>query len=48
MPISKYYSGSGKKVMRAMKKTYGAKKAKRIFYATANKAAARRMIPTKP
>jgi hypothetical protein len=36
MPISKYYSGSGRKVMRSMRKTYGAKKAKKIFYATHN------------
>ena len=44
MPISKYYSGSGKKVMRSMKKTYGAKKGKRVFYATANKAAAKKLV----
>ncbi len=27
----------GKKIMRAMKKTYGAKKAKKVFHASANK-----------
>jgi len=37
MPLHSYYGGSGKKVMRKMKKTYGAKKGKRVFYATANK-----------
>lgn len=26
----------GKKIMKAMKKTYGAKKAKEVFYASAN------------
>ena len=37
MPLDKYYGGHGKKVMASMKKTYGAKKGKRVFYATANK-----------
>ncbi len=37
MPISKYYSGHGKKVMASMKKTYGGEKGKQVFYATANK-----------
>ena len=37
MPISKYYSGSGEKVMSAMKEQYGEKKGKQVFYATANK-----------
>lgn len=38
MPISKHFSGHGKKVMAAMKKTYGSVKvAKRVFYATENK-----------
>ena len=37
MPLSKYYSGSGKKAMASMKKTYGAEKGKEAFYATANK-----------
>lgn len=37
MPLSKYFHGKGRKVMAAMKKTYGAKKAKRVFYATAAK-----------
>ena len=33
MPITK----KGKKIMSAMKKTYGKKKGKTIFYASANK-----------
>ena len=37
MPLSKYYSGSGKKVMASRKKQYGAEKGKQVFYATANK-----------
>ena len=37
MPISKHFGGSGEKVMASMKKTYGAKKAKAVFYATENK-----------
>ena len=37
MPLSKYYNGGGEKVMGSMKKEYGAKKAKQVFYATANK-----------
>lgn len=36
MPISKYFSGHGEEVMKAMKKQYGAK-AEQVFYATANK-----------
>ena len=37
MPLNRYYEGSGKKVMASMKKTYGADKGKKVFYATANK-----------
>jgi hypothetical protein len=37
MPISKYFKGSGEKVMADMKDRYGAKKGKSVFYATANK-----------
>jgi hypothetical protein len=37
MPLSKYYGGSGEKVMKNMKKEYGDKKGKQVFYATANK-----------
>ena len=37
MPVSEYYKGSGKKVMARMKKQYGKKEGKRVFYATANK-----------
>ena len=37
MPISKYYGGKGRRVMRTMVRRYGAKKGKEVFYATANK-----------
>ena len=37
MPVSRYYKGHGSKVMAAMKKQYGEKKGKQVFYATANK-----------
>jgi hypothetical protein len=37
MPLSKYYGGSGEKVMGNMKKQYGKEKGKSVFYATANK-----------
>lgn len=37
MPISKYFKGHGDEVMSSMDKTYGAKKGKQVFYATANK-----------
>lgn len=37
MPVEKYFKGKGEKVMDAMKKTYGSKKGKKVFYATANK-----------
>jgi len=37
MPLSKYFHGSGEKVMSNMKKQYGAEKGKQVFYATANK-----------
>ena len=37
MPLSNYFQGSGEEVMSSMKKTYGAKKAKQVFYAKANK-----------
>lgn len=30
-------TAKGKKIMKAMKKTYGAKKGKKVFYASANK-----------
>lgn len=36
MPISKYFKGHGKEVMKDMKERYG-KKAKRVFHALANK-----------
>ncbi len=44
MPVGEYYKGEGARVMRAMKKRYGAKAGKRVFYATANK---REMKPKK-
>lgn len=37
MPISKYYGGHGSEVMKNMKKQYGDKKGRSVFYATANK-----------
>lgn len=37
MPLKKYFKGKGEKVMEAMKKQYGDKKGKQVFYATANK-----------
>jgi len=42
MPISEYYKGSGRKVMKSMKKRYGRKQGERAFYAVAN---ARGMAP---
>jgi hypothetical protein len=37
MPLSKYFSGNGEKVMLNMIREYGREDAKRVFYATANK-----------
>jgi hypothetical protein len=37
MPLSKYFGGGGEKVMKNMKKEYGEKKGKQVFYATSNK-----------
>ena len=37
MPVSAHYGGKGATVMQRMKETYGAKKAKRVFYATETK-----------
>jgi hypothetical protein len=37
VPLSKYFGGSGRKVMRAMTEQYGAEKGKQVFYATAAK-----------
>lgn len=37
MPVKEYFKGKGDKVMEAMKKQYGSKKGKQVFYATANK-----------
>jgi hypothetical protein len=39
MPVSRHYKGHGDEVMSAMKRTYGdSETAKRVFYATENKA----------
>ena len=37
MPVSAYFKGHGSEVMSNMEKEYGPEKAKRVFYATANK-----------
>jgi len=37
MPVSRYFHGHGREVMKNMLKEYGSEKGKRIFYATANK-----------
>lgn len=37
MPLNKYFKGKGEEVMSSMKKKYGDKKGKQVFYATANK-----------
>ena len=37
MPVSGYYAGKGEKVMASMQRKYGAKKGKKIFYATASR-----------
>ena len=37
MPIEHYFSGRGEQVLQAMRKRYGEKKGKQVFYATANK-----------
>ena len=36
MPVSAYYGGEGRSVLRNMQKRYGTKAGKRAFYATAN------------
>lgn len=36
MPVSKYFGGHGKTVMKSMKKKYG-ERSEKVFYATANK-----------
>jgi len=48
MPLSKYFKGSGEKVMSSMKKQYGAKKGKQVFYATSNKNKKKKSINTGP
>lgn len=37
MPINRYFKNHGEEVMSNMKKEYGPKKGKQVFYATANK-----------
>jgi len=37
MPVSAYYKGSGRKVMKHLKAEYGSEKGKKVFYAMANK-----------
>ena len=37
MPISKYFSGGGEKVMKNLKSEYGDEKGTSVFYALANK-----------
>jgi hypothetical protein len=37
MPRNSYYGGHGREVLASMKRSYGAKKAERVFYATAEK-----------
>lgn len=48
MPISKYFKGSGDKVMANMTKEYGAKKGKQVFYATANANKKKKKKPRTP
>ena len=42
MSVNKYFKGKGREVMESMRKRYGDKEGKKIFYATAN---ARNMNP---
>lgn len=35
MPISEYFKGKGKEIMKNMKDKYGDKKGKKVFHATA-------------
>ena len=37
MPIGKHFGGHGEKVMKSMKKQYGAEHGKEVFYATEQK-----------
>ena len=49
MPLAKHYGGHGKKVMLAMRKTYGDdEKAKRVFYATENKMNKKKGLAKRP
>lgn len=47
MPIDKYFKGDGNDVMDKMQKSYGAKKGKQVFYATANKKGMKPVVPVK-
>lgn len=47
MPIKEYFKGRGEKVMAEMKKEYGEKKGKEVFYATANKQEAKPPVGSK-
>jgi hypothetical protein len=47
VPIDKYFKGDGTQVMASMKKEYGEKKGKEVFYATANKQKAARLRAAK-
>jgi hypothetical protein len=42
MPVRKYFKGHGEDVMAKMIREYGAKKGKKVFYATANARKAKR------
>lgn len=37
MPQGRYFKGRGRKVMNSMRRRYGSKQGKKIFYATVNK-----------
>lgn len=45
MPIDRYFKGSGSKVLKSMRKEYGAKKGKQVFYATAAKMGMKSHLP---
>jgi hypothetical protein len=37
VPLKEYFKGKGRKVLESMKKRYGEKKGKSVFYATSKK-----------
>ena len=47
IPISKYFGGSGEKVLSNTKKQYGEKQGKSVFYALVNKSKKREASPRK-